>query len=153
MMAQFGAGGQPNGTSSVYIRGCSIVCKRDDDLSRLIYLYYHPKQSIIGRQQRMTPMLMALHTRWWPNVVLAASTNGNSSVHIRGCGVAPTQEDGLSRLIYLYYRPIQSIIGRQQRMKPMMMAIHTIWWPNVVLAATQDGTPSVYIRDCSIVCR
>ena len=35
-------------TSSVYIRGCSIVCRREDGLSRLIYLCYYPKQSIIG---------------------------------------------------------------------------------------------------------
>jgi hypothetical protein len=82
-----------------------------------------------------------------------ASQDGTSKVYIRGCGVGPTREDGLSRLIYLYYRSKQSITGRQQRMAPMMMAIHTIWWPNVVLAASQDGTPSVYIRDCSIVCR
>jgi hypothetical protein len=41
--------------------------------------------------------------------VLAASPNWTSSVHIRGCGVGPTQEDGLRRLIYLCYYPKQRV--------------------------------------------
>jgi len=99
-------------TFSVYIGGCGVGPTREDGLSRLIYLYYRLKQSIIGLQQRMTPMLTALNTIWLPNVVLAASRDATFSVHIRGCGVGPTREDGLSRLIYLYYHPKKSVIGR-----------------------------------------
>jgi hypothetical protein len=38
-------------------------------------------------------------------VVSAASPKGTSTRHLRGCGVAATCDDGLSRSIYFYYYP------------------------------------------------
>jgi hypothetical protein len=62
-------------TSSVHIRGCSIVRRQEDGLSRLIYLCSYPEQSIICPQQRMRMTWTALDMIWWPDVVLAASPN------------------------------------------------------------------------------
>jgi hypothetical protein len=129
-------------TSSRLIRGCSVGRTREDGLSRLIYLYYYPKHSIIGHQQRLRRILTALHTIWWPNVLLATSQNWTSSRLIRGCSNGPTREDGLSRLIYLFYYPKQRIFGRQQRLRRMLTALLTILWPNVVLAASPNWTSS-----------
>ncbi len=48
MVAQCGAGGKPTLDLHQTHRGSSIVHRREDGLSRLIYLYYYAKQSIIG---------------------------------------------------------------------------------------------------------
>jgi hypothetical protein len=48
MVAQCGAGDQLKSDLSVHIRGCSIVRRRVKGLSRLVYLCYYLKQSIIG---------------------------------------------------------------------------------------------------------
>jgi len=57
----------------------------------------------------MTRMWTALHTICCPNVVLAASPNWTSSVHIRGCSNVCRWEDGLSRLVYDTYYPKRKI--------------------------------------------
>jgi hypothetical protein len=51
---------------------------QDDGLRRLIYLCYYPKQSIIGRKQRLMRMWTALDKIWWANVVLVGSSNWSS---------------------------------------------------------------------------
>ena len=56
--------------------------------------------------------MTALHMILRPNVELAASPNLTSSVHIRGCGNGPTPDNGLSRLISIYYYPKLNEIGR-----------------------------------------
>jgi len=119
----------PNCTSSGHIiRGCGVAATREDGLSRLIYLCYYPKQSIIGHQHRLRRMWAALDMIWRSNVVPAASPNRTSSGHIiRGCVVAATREDGLSRFIYLCYYPKQSIIGHQHRLRRMWTELDTIW--------------------------
>jgi len=60
----------------------------------------------------MTRMWTALHTICCPNVVLAASPNWTSSLHIRDCSIVCSWEDGPSRLIYDTYYPNRSIFGQ-----------------------------------------
>jgi len=64
-----------------------------------------------------------------------------SSVHIQGYGDGPTRNDCLSQLISVYYYPKQSIIGQLQRLRPIMIVLHTIWRPNVVLEPAQIRPP------------
>jgi hypothetical protein len=40
------------------------MCRRDDGLSRLVYLCYYPKQSNIGHKQRLRRMWTVLDTIW-----------------------------------------------------------------------------------------
>ena len=79
--------------------------------------------------------------------MLAASPDHDtSSGHIRGYGDGPTRDNGLSQLISVYYYTNLNLIGQLQRLRPKMISLHTIWRPNVVLAASPDHTSSGHIR-------
>jgi hypothetical protein len=144
----------PNRPSSRHTRGCSIVFRWDDGLSRLIYLSYYPKQSIMGIQNRLGPLWTLLDTTKRSIVVLAANPNRPSSRHTRGHSIVDRWDDGLSRLIYLSYYPIQSIIGLQHGLMPLWTLLDTTKRSIVVLAANPNcPTWSQHTRGCSIVGR
>jgi hypothetical protein len=69
---------------------------------------------------------------------------------LTSCSVALVQDDSLSQLIYFASDPILTVFGHEHRITTMAPVLDTLWWINVVPAASSTCSSSRRLRVCSV---